>query len=95
MREGGRERERERERTCVSELWEEGWLLPFKLLKRKSEGKISAEAEKQTSHWEAHLVHHFWESRKDLAMPAEVKEVGAWWNGSISSVPSLFFAFQF
>lgn len=58
---------------------------------RKSQGKNSAEAEKQTSRWGTHLVHHLWEGRKDLAMPAEVKEVSVWWNGSICCVPSLSF----
>lgn len=47
--------------------------------------------QKQTCHWGTHLDHHLLGNRKDLAMPAEVKEVSVWWNGSICSVPSLIF----
>lgn len=51
--------------------------------------KKSAEPE---THWGTHLVHHLWGGRKDLAMPAEVKEVSVCWNCSICSASSLFFS---
>lgn len=81
--EGGRESGR----VLVSS-GRKGWLLPFKLLKGRVKANISAEA--QTSDKRISLS-FFRGRRKDSAMPAEVKEVGAWWNGSLCSVPSLFF----